>query len=58
MLQPSHLAPGRGISDAVNSVLQQYSGLETDADDMLVRLAAPAATTLLNFPPRLHSMIT
>lgn len=38
MLQPSHLAQGKGVSDAIHSVLQQFSGLGTDADDMLVIL--------------------
>ena len=27
---------GKGVSTAINSVLCQFSGLETDADDMLV----------------------
>lgn len=36
MLQPSQLHMGKGVSTAINSVLRQFSGLETDADDMLV----------------------
>lgn len=36
MLQPSQLLMGKGVSTAINSVLCQFSGLETDADDMLV----------------------
>ena len=31
---------GKGVSTAINSVLCQYSGLETDADDMLVHSIA------------------
>lgn len=46
MLQPSHLAQGKGIGNAVNSVLQQYSGLQTDADDMLV---SPSCTCTLQY---------
>ena len=36
ILQPSQLPMGKGVSTAINSVLCQFSGLETDADDMLV----------------------
>lgn len=37
ILQPSHLTQGKGVSAAVNAVLQEFSGIQTDADDMLVR---------------------
>ncbi|KAL0049556.1 hypothetical protein WJX82_004745 [Trebouxia sp. C0006] len=39
ILHPSQLPSGKGVSSAVNSVLCQFSGLETEADDMLALLA-------------------
>ena len=40
LLHPSQLPVGKGVSTAVNSLLCQFSGLETEADDMLVRVFA------------------
>lgn len=37
ILHPSQLPTGKGVSSAVKAVLCQFSGLETEADDMLVR---------------------
>ncbi|KAA6416560.1 MAG: origin recognition complex subunit 3-like, partial [Trebouxia sp. A1-2] len=39
ILHPSQLPSGKGVSAAINSVLCQFSGLETEADDMLALLA-------------------
>jgi len=44
ILHPSQLPSGKGVSSAVNSVLCQFSGLETEADDMLVRASSTVAS--------------
>jgi len=43
ILHPSQLPSGKGVSAAINSVLCQFSGLETEADDMLVRASLTIA---------------
>ncbi len=48
ILHPSQLPSGKGVSAAVNSVLCQFSGLETEADDMLVRTSITIASTYAN----------
>ncbi len=44
ILHPSQLPSGKGVSSAVNSVLCQFSVLETEADDMLVRASSTVAS--------------
>lgn len=44
ILHPSQLPSGKGVSAAINSVLCQFSGLETEADDMLVRASSTIAS--------------
>lgn len=40
LLQPRELGAGAGVGDALNAVLRQFSGLDTDASDMEVRHSA------------------